>query len=136
MRMMEVSRSMSSDNEGWWPVKIRKEILNRVDEFLETPEGKRFGFTNRSQLIDQAIRDMLEEYLSKRFEHVNTFEDKVRIMDNTIGKNGDIVTVSFRGGKSGFCELDRSDNCIHVKYAWEIPEVAKVLKKQGLKPPN
>ena len=120
---------------GWWPVKLRKELISRIEEFLETPEGKRTGYTNPAQVIDKAVRDMLTEYFAKRFEHINTFEDKVRILDNKIGKSGDIVTISFRGGKSGYCEHDQSDHCIHVKYAWQLDEVSKALKKHGLKPP-
>jgi len=120
---------------GWWPVKLRTELLKRIEEFLESAEGKRTGYTNAAQVIDKAVRDMLEEYFAKRFEHVNTFEDKVRILDNKIGKSGDIVTISFRGGHSGFCEYDRTDNCIHVKYIWQIEDIAKILKKHGLKPP-
>ena len=56
-------------------------------------------------------------------------------MDNNIGKRGDIVTVQLKG-KVAFCEYCKSNDCVHVKYCWEIPQVAEVLKKHGLRLPD
>lgn len=119
----------------WSNVRLRKELVKRIEEYLETPEGKRTGFTNASQFIDGAVRELLKDLIQKRFEHINTYEDKVRVLDNMINKNGDIVTIFFKD-KSGWCDHCQSTNCIHVKYAWSLDDVSKILKKHGLKPPG
>lgn len=121
--------------DEWTNIRMRKELVQRINEYLKTPEGKRTGYTNPSQLIDHTVRELIKDLITKRFEHVNTYEDKVRILDNQIGKNGDIITIFFRE-KSGFCEHCQMVNCVHVKYAWEIPEIQKILRKHGLKPPG
>lgn len=119
--------------DDWSLVRLRKALVDRIDEFLETPEGKRTGFNNASQYIDHAIRELLKDYFKKRFEHLNVYDDKVRILDNAIGKQGDIVTV-FIKQKGVYCDYCNTHFCVHTKYIWEIPEVIKMLKKYGLKP--
>lgn len=122
--------------DDWLTIKLRRALADYIEKFLETPEAKRRGLTNLSQVVDVAVRELLKELIENRFKHINIYEDKVRLLDNKIGKSGDIVTISFRGTKHGFCEYDQSESCVHVKVAWEIPEVNKVLKKAGLKPPE
>lgn len=118
----------------WDTLRVPHELMEELEKFLKSPVAKKTGFTSKTQATTTATREFLLKY-SKRFEYVNTYEDKVRILDNNIGKMGDIVTVKFKG-KSAFCDYCESNNCIHVKYCWEIPQVAEVLKKNGLKLPD
>lgn len=120
--------------DDWSLVRLRKALIERIDEFLDTPEGKRTGFNNPSQYIDHAVRELLKDYFKKRFEHINLYDDKVRVLDNTLGKQGDIVTIQFKN-KTAYCDYCNSGSCVHVKYVWELPEVAKLLKKHNLRPP-
>jgi len=49
---------------------------------------------------------------------------------------GDIVTVFLKDSeKKGFCDYCESDNCIHVKFMWELSDVVKILKKRGFNSP-
>ena len=127
--------SEKASRKKWTGVMIRKELYTKIKDFLATDAGKELGFTNPTQLIDDAVREFVRELIDKRFQHINTYEDKVRVLDNQLGKNGDIVTIFFKSGTSGYCDHCRKSDCVHVKYSWEIPEVARVLKKHGLKPP-
>jgi hypothetical protein len=43
--------------------------------------------------------------------------------------------VKVRNGEL-VCDLDNSSNCIHVGFAYAIPEVYKVLGLMGKKPPK
>ncbi|MGI0063090.1 MAG: hypothetical protein ACREBA_11630 [Nitrosotalea sp.] len=119
---------------GWDTLRVPHGLMEELEKFLDSPTAKKTGFTSKTQATTTAMREFLLRY-SKRFEHLNTYEDKVRILDNNIGKDGDIVTVQFKG-KVAYCNYCESKDCIHVKYCWEIPEVAEVLKKHGLKIPD
>ena len=118
----------------WDTLRVPHDLMEELEKFLESAVAKKTGFTSKTQATTTAMREFIQKY-SKRFEHVNTYEDKVRILDNNIGKRGDIVTVQFKG-KVAFCDYCESNNCIHVKYCWEIPQVAEVLKKHGLRFPD
>lgn len=118
----------------WDTLRVPHDLMEELEKFLESAVAKKTGFTSKTQATTTAMREFIQKY-SKRFEHVNTYEDKVRILDNNIGKRGDIVTVQFKG-KVAFCDYCESKDCIHVKYCWEIPQVVEVLKKHGLRLPD
>ena len=120
-------------NSGWRPVQLPKDLVDEVEKVIETPEVKKTGVTSISQFISRIIDEHLE---SSRFSHQNTYEDKVRILDNKIGKLGDIVTIFLRNDKKdGFCDYCEQNNCVHVKYMWELPDVVKILKDRGFLSP-
>ncbi len=120
-------------NSGWRPVQLPKDLVDEVEKVIETSEVKKTGVTSISQFISRIIDDHLE---SSRFSHQNTYEDKVRILDNKIGKLGDIVTIFLKEElKKGFCDYCESENCVHVKYMWELEDVVKILKKRGFQSP-
>ena len=54
------------EDEAWGQVRITKELMKWIDEFVESPEGKKQGFTSRSQVVASATRDMLKEEMKKK----------------------------------------------------------------------
>ena len=106
----------------WDTLRVPHELMEELEKFLESAVAKKTGFTSKTQATTTAMREFIQKY-SRRFEHVNTYEDRVEIMDNNIGKRGDIVTVQLKG-KMAFCDYCKSNDCVHVKYCWEIPQVA------------
>ena len=72
--------------EIWSAANVRISLVSRIKKVLETKEAKEEGLNNVNQFIDSAIRELLEELEQKRFTHQNTYEDKVRIRDDKIGK--------------------------------------------------
>ncbi len=120
----------------WRTVNVKKALLEQIEKIINGEEVKKEGITNTSQFIDSALKEKLEEIEQKRFAHQNTYDDKVRILDNKIGKIGDIVTIFLKDElKKGFCDYCESENCVHVKYMWELEDVVKILKKRGFKSP-
>lgn len=120
----------------WRTVNVKKALLEQIEKIINSEEVKKEGITNTSQFIDSALKEKLEEIEQKRFAHQNTYDDKVRILDNKIGKMGDIVTIFLKDeSKKGFCDYCESENCVHVKYMWELEDVVKILKKRGFKSP-
>ena len=53
-------------------------------------------------------------------------------MDHEINR---IVEVRFPN-KGAYCDYYAVGDCEHVRYAWTIPKVARVLEEHGLKPPG
>ncbi len=122
--------------ETWSAANVRKSLIIRIKKTLNTEEGKEEGLNNVNQFIDSAVRELLEKLEEKRFSHQNTYDDKVRILDNKIGKMGDIVTIFLKEElKIGFCDYCESEKCVHVKYMWELEDVVKILKKRNFNSP-
>ena len=48
-------------------VKISKYLSDEVDDWLDTDVAKKLGFITKSQVIDAALRDYLEEQKMKGF---------------------------------------------------------------------
>ncbi len=120
----------------WGNIRIRQDLIDKISKSLETEEAKEDGFSNIAQFTDHVLREAVKELEQKRFSHQNTYDDKVRILDNNIGKMGDIVTIFLKEElKKGFCDYCESENCVHVKYMWELEDVVEILKKRGFQSP-
>ncbi len=84
---------------------------------------------------------MLEEMMQKdktfakyapKIEKISVDEDRV-ILKDTI-KNR-IAEVAMQRGEL-FCQLCEDKNCVHVGFAWAIPEVYELLNAKGIKRPK
>lgn len=120
----------------WKTVNVKKSLLDQVENIVNSDEVKKDGITNTSQFIDSALKDKLHEFKQNRFSHQNTYEDKVRILDNNLGKMGDIVTIFLRDStKDGFCDYCEENNCVHIKFMWELGDIVNTLTMRGFKSP-
>lgn len=138
----------------WVTIRVRKALLDRIVKILQDGAVSDKGFTNISQFIDAAVRDalvepekrMVEAELARedqkavesgsRMHHVNMYDDHVKVMDNALPRLGRIVSVYFKKNDSTWCDYCNCDDCIHVQFAWELPEVKDILSAQGLRPPT
>jgi len=124
------------NSSEWRPVQLPKNLVDEVERTIQTDMIKKEGITSISQFISRTVNDKIQELEQKRFSHQNTYEDKVRILDNKLGRLGDIVTIFLRDEKKdSFCDYCEQNDCIHVKYMWELPDVVKTLKKRGFASP-
>ncbi|MEM3437241.1 MAG: ribbon-helix-helix domain-containing protein [Nitrososphaerales archaeon] len=115
----------------WNKVNIPQEMLDLIDKYLKTEMAKQRGLTSRSDVAIEAIRKFLERegmYTPKpRFEHLNTYEDHVKIWDNRLSRT---ASVYFKEDKV-LCDICESDECIHIGFALSIPEVVNALERHG-----
>ena len=118
----------------WGNIRMRQDLIDRLSKILEVNEVKTDGFTNISQFVDHILRKTIED-MEKQMEHLNMYDDHVKIMDRKLGKLGRIVSVYFKKENSPWCDYCEEPDCIHVQYAWEIADVRKILKKHGFSPP-
>ena len=119
----------------WGNIRVRQDLIDRMTKALHTPELQREGFTNIAQFTDSIIRKSLSAVEDKRFEHINMYEDHVKILDNHIGRHGRIISIYYKKGMDPICEYCENSVCIHIQYAWEIDSVRAILKQHGFKPP-
>lgn len=123
-------------NTSWGNVRVRQDLIDRMTKALHTAELQREGFTNVAQLTDNIIRKALASLEDKRFEHINMYEDHVKILDNHIGRQGRIISVYYKENMDPICEYCEDSDCVHIQYAWEISAVRDILKQHGFKPPS
>ena len=123
------------NKSDWRPVQLPKDLVDEVERIIKIDEIKKQGITSISQFISRTVNEEFEKLKQKNISHVNMYEDHVKIMDRKLGKLGRIISVYFKKGKTSWCDYCEEPDCIHVQYAWEIPEVRKILEKHGLKPP-
>ena len=109
--------------------------MNEIKKMLQEDVAKKEGLTNANQFIDIAIKEKLQALERESISHINMYDDHVKIMDRKLGKLGRIVSVYFKRDGKPYCDYCGETDCVHVQYAWELPEARKVLEGHGLKPP-
>jgi len=84
---------------------------------------------------------MLEEMMQKdktfaryapKIEKISVDGDRVILKDNIKNR---IAEVAMQRGEL-FCQLCEDKNCVHVGFAWAIPEVYELLNAKGIKRPK
>ena len=121
--------------ENWVTTKVRRTLEHEIEKALRSDEAKKEGLTNKAQFVDYAIRELLTRLEVERMNHLNMYDDHVKILDNRLGKLGRIVSVYFKREDKPWCDYCEETDCVHVQYAWELPEARKVLERHNLKPP-
>jgi len=63
-----------------------------------------------------------------RFEHLNTYEDSVIIIDNRLGRQAEIY---FREDETAYCNLCEETDCEHIDYILSTEEVINPIRSRG-----
>ena len=111
---------------GWKSVSIPEDMVKEIQRIIK--ENPHLGYKNVSQFVINAIRKLIEQY-KPRFEHFNTYEDHVTIIDRT-GKHARLIDIYFRNGKA-YCEFCQDFDCEHIRFALKIPKVVEPLRRAG-----
>ncbi|NIO20998.1 MAG: hypothetical protein GTN76_09720 [Candidatus Aenigmarchaeota archaeon] len=101
----------------------RLERLKQYYQIEEYTEMVRFCITDAYKKIEHR----------PRFEHVNTYDNHVKILDNQMNR---IAEVYFKTNDKSWCSLCNSHDCVHIEYAWTLPKIAKILREHGFKSPS
>ena len=124
---------MSANN--WISAQVRRPLLNEVREFLKTDSAKRAGLTNSTQFIDVALKDLLERLKPESMMVGGMHDDRIELKDWDAEKQMVQLSVYFDRDGGPFCTYCKESVCIHVQYAWEVPEARAVLETHGSRPP-
>jgi len=122
---------------------MSKEEPIRIALTLEGDMAKRFELVKKKWGIEantDVIRMLITWYYDQlppqrpTLEHLNLNEQGVLIKDHSLAPPaGRLIQIYFKQGKA-WCEYDETDDCRHVDFALELPEVQEVFKKKGWKP--
>jgi len=115
----------------WMKVNLPKDMVELIDRYLTTDMAKERGFVSRTDVVIAATRILLERdgmYKPRpRLEHLNTYEDHVKIVDNEMNR---ISSVYFKNGQA-YCDLCDSNECLHIDYSYTIKDVLDALERHG-----
>lgn len=115
-------------------ISLKKEMMDEIEQFInDYPE---LGFRSLAQFVEDAVRRRKDELKVSeripRFEHKNTFSDRISITDKKfLGKEFDIY-IQDKGKLR--CENDESNDCVHVQFILEQHKIMKQLEQRGWKP--
>ena len=115
--------------EKYRGITLQRELVDKIEQYISDYPEK--GYKSIADFVTDAVRRRAEELqlfqVTPRFEHFNTYEDRVVILDRRLGSHANVVTLRVKPvGGNGFklyCERCNSTNCEHVLYAATIPEV-------------
>ncbi|MCL2643422.1 MAG: ribbon-helix-helix domain-containing protein [Candidatus Bathyarchaeota archaeon] len=131
MPMSEVKRQ---DNKSF---RLPDNLAEEMDILIGT-----HGFTSRSEIAKQAIREYIDKHRPAtqtqlpRYERINADSTGIKIFDRTLEGNKLVhVSISPIGIYCDHCE---TETCEHVKYALtqtDVQDIIKQKKKEGWKLP-
>ncbi len=113
------------------PVKRGGRSVVTVEIFAENYEKIRQKALQKRLNIKEYVNELLESYLEKEeflarvapSLSVDSYEgNRITIKDV---KKKILVDVFYSGGELQ-CDVDQSNNCIHTKFIWMIPEISKI----------
>ncbi len=135
---MAAAYTPAMPEKKWSTVLVRMEYVDGLKEIYEKKKHPLLdaGINTFTGFVNDLIWHVIEadRVLSSRapfLSEVGMTEDGVTIRDARLDR---IVEVKIRKGEL-VCDLDNSNDCIHVGFAYAIPEVYKVLGLMGKKPP-
>jgi hypothetical protein len=81
----------------WTTISLPSEMLNELDEFAKTNEGKKYGLTSKSQIIALLVRkfldkgiDLLSESNNLQNNNIEKLEKKMSIVQEKLEKYEDL----------------------------------------------
>jgi hypothetical protein len=124
----------------WRTVKINPEYVNDLIRIYEEnkEELRRRGVTTFNGFVNHILWHVIESdrVLRERAPYMSFvgFTDSgLAIKDERIGR---IVEVRIVPGGDMFCDLDQRNDCVHVGFAYAIPEVYMAMLARGKRPPK
>jgi len=78
----------------------------------------------------EAIAKVVEEYREMHeIKHLNTYKDHIKLLHNNRVID---VYIKLREGRNGrrldlYCDYDKSDDCVHIRYCWWNEKIRKAL---------
>ncbi len=120
--------------KGYMCLNVPQAVYERIKE-----EADKRGSTI-SSLAEQVILENLEtQELMKEYgpflSYVDNSENTIFINDWRLQRIAAVrIQEKQDGSVSLFCELDQSENCVHVGFVFALPKFYKILKEKGIKP--
>ena len=112
-------------------IRIDKGLKERVEKFLESPRAKELGYNHQANVINDAVRELLKELDTPRFEHLNFHDNIIRLIDNDAPNGTPFIEIRVNS-KSITCGDCQTKDCIHINTIREVPKISKILREKGI----
>jgi len=117
---------------GFKSYALKEELYNSLQEKYEKDkeELQKQGINSLSAFLTHLMSKNVEEQITQQkykqgIEKVRIISDTVVLKDNTIDR---IIELKIKNGKL-YCEFDGKSDCMHVGFAYSIPEINELLNK-------
>ena len=107
-------------------VKLKPQVLRRLNEQFESGKRKAPDFTNfvNDLLMDFIEKDEFLKVYAPSYSNYGIHDNMLLIKDS----KADIIAEITLRNNILHCNIDRSTDCMHVKFALALPEVARLKK--------
>jgi hypothetical protein len=117
---------------GFKSYALKEELYNSLQEKYEEDkdELRNQGINSLSAFLTYLMSKNVEEQIKQqkykqKIEKMRIISDTIVLKDNIFNR---IIELKIKTGKI-FCEFDGKNDCIHVGYAYSIPEINELLNK-------
>ncbi|MDG6918973.1 MAG: hypothetical protein JRN62_06005 [Nitrososphaerota archaeon] len=116
---------------------MRQEIVSRLERLKDEKQAGKPRKIALGAFIEDLIWPVLEgDEVLRRYgpflEEFGVEQDRIYIKDNRVGR---IAELTLRDDVWS-CNLDNTDNCVHIGFAWAIPKVYRVMMARGKRKPS
>ncbi len=118
--------------EGFSVITITQEVHDRAkSRYTQKAKTGQLGNKSFSKFVNDLILEHIEadENLSLQapfMQKIGMQDNSIMIKDNKLGR---IAEVQVKG-KDLVCMLDESKDCVHVGFAYAIPDVYRVMSER------
>lgn len=100
-------------------------LMDKGKKIAEKLADINWILSHNEEINEQALNELYQTVL----EHVNVIDNVVRVKD---GKRiADVYVRELHGKIKLHCDLCDSDSCIHVNFAYTLPEVRKLIEEHN-----
>lgn len=124
--------------EGFKSITVSETVYNRFnDAFTSSKEELAVrGVRSLSGYISHLLEDRMQEneamaLHAPRMKKIAVDDDRVVLLDSKANRIAEVV---LQNGQM-FCQLCEENNCLHVGFAYALPEVYAALDKKGIREP-
>ena len=132
---------MPKRDSGYMNLSVAIPVYERYKQVYEKKKEQlvRKGVTSFAGYITSTLEELMEkdEVFARRAPFMQEFgfdegTNTIYIKDNRTNR---IAGVSV-GEKGLMCDVDARDDCVHIGFAYALPQVYKVMEKLGVRPPK
>ena len=124
--------------EGFKSITVSETVYKRFNEAYDNSKDALAirGVRSLSGYISYMLEERMQEneamaMHAPRIKKISVDGDRVVLLDSKMGRIAEVV---FQNGKM-FCQLCEANNCLHVGFAYALPEVYAALDEQGVREP-
>ncbi|MDG6931797.1 MAG: hypothetical protein JRN26_08450 [Nitrososphaerota archaeon] len=117
-------------------IQITKEVYERVKARIDQLRPRvPVSYYVENVLLENIETDDLMKYYGPFLSYVSNNENTIFINDWKQQRIAGVrVQMKQNGSFSLFCELDQTENCVHVGFVFALPQFYRILKEKGIKP--